>query len=240
MSFRHAFAAHKLITNEEGEVIFLSKENDSNGCIGTVDVSYPSVPLFLRYNPELVFAMCRPVLEFAHMPVWTEDFAPHDVGRYPYVSGQVYGAKRFSPTQGFIGAAVPPYYLYPAGAQLYEDRYQMPVEECGNMLIMLYAAAKASGDTTLLQEEKTLLGKWVHYLDQYGENPGNQLCTDDFAGHLAQNVNLSAKAIVGVMCYARILELLGEDAAAWTARAKEMAAHWLENHLSLHPHPLQK
>mgnify|MGYP000267216832 CR=1 FL=1 len=73
---------------------FLSKENDSNGCIGTVDVSYPSIPIFLKYCPELVNALCRPVLEFASMPVWTEDFAPHDVGRYPLATGQVYAARR--------------------------------------------------------------------------------------------------------------------------------------------------
>ncbi|MDY2651577.1 MULTISPECIES: glutaminase domain-containing protein [Eisenbergiella] len=45
MSYRHVIAAHKLIMDEKGEVIFLSKENDSNGCIGTVDISYPSAPL---------------------------------------------------------------------------------------------------------------------------------------------------------------------------------------------------
>lgn len=50
MSYRHAIAAHKLITDEDQNLIFLSKENDSNGCIGTVDVSYPSVPLFMLYN----------------------------------------------------------------------------------------------------------------------------------------------------------------------------------------------
>ena len=74
-------------------MVFLSKENDSNGCIGTVDVSYPSIPLYLLYNPEFVRAMCRPVLRFAQLPVWTYDFAPHDVGRYPHATGQVYGYK---------------------------------------------------------------------------------------------------------------------------------------------------
>lgn len=53
-AWRHTFAAHKLIATPKGEMAFLSKENDSNGCIGTVDVSYPSIPLFLHYYPELV------------------------------------------------------------------------------------------------------------------------------------------------------------------------------------------
>lgn len=84
MSFRQAFAAHKLVTDENGNVLFLSKENGSNGCIGTVDVSYPSVPLFLLFDTEYVKGMLRPVFRFADYGVWQYDFAPHDVGRYPY------------------------------------------------------------------------------------------------------------------------------------------------------------
>ncbi|MFQ7749372.1 MAG: glutaminase domain-containing protein [Eubacteriales bacterium] len=51
---------HKLIATPAGDGV-LSKENDSNGSIGTVDVSYPSIPIFLKYCPELVNALCRPV-----------------------------------------------------------------------------------------------------------------------------------------------------------------------------------
>lgn len=118
-AWRHTFAAHKLIATPKGEMAFLSKENDSNGCIGTVDVSYPSIPLFLYYCPELVNALCRPVLEFASMPVWDCDFAPHDVGRYPLATGQVYAARKP------IGrtASHPPYYLYPAGTDVWDPRY---------------------------------------------------------------------------------------------------------------------
>lgn len=89
-SYRQTIAAHKLIADEAGDPVFLSKENNSNGCIGTVDVSYPSVPLFLLYNPELVRAMCRPILRFARYPVWKYDYAPHDVGRYPLDSRKTY------------------------------------------------------------------------------------------------------------------------------------------------------
>ena len=218
-AWRQTFAAHKLIATPKGEMAFLSKENDSNGCIGTVDVSYPSIPLFLRYCPELVNALCRPVLEFACMPVWTDDFAPHDVGRYPLATGQVYAARRHVGP----GQTYPPYYLYPAGTDVYDPAYQMPVEECGNMLIMLEAARTFGADPTLAETYRPLLDKWVRYLMEYGEDPDEQLCTDDFAGHLAHNVNLAAKAMVGVACYAR---LTGNEAAAEQARG--MAARLLE------------
>ncbi|MGN0746550.1 MAG: glutaminase domain-containing protein, partial [Aristaeellaceae bacterium] len=174
----------------------------------------------------LVNALCRPVLAFAAMPVWDCDFAPHDVGRYPYATGQVYAARKHAAN----GAVHPPYYLYPAGTDVYDFRYQMPVEECGNMLIMLEAAMACGADAALAAGCLPILEKWVRYLDQYGEDPGDQLCTDDFAGHLSHNINLAAKAIVGVACYARIMRRFGreEEARRWEARAHEMAASWLE------------
>lgn len=218
-AWRHTFAAHKLIATPAGEMAFLSKENDSNGCIGTVDVSYPSIPIFLKYCPELVNALCRPVLEFASMPVWTEDFAPHDVGRYPLATGQVYAARRHVGQ----GECYPPYYLYPAGTDVWDVRYQMPVEECGNMLIMLEAGRAFGADPALAKQYRSLLDTWVQYLVKYGEDPDEQLCTDDFAGHLAHNVNLAAKAIIGVACYAR---LTGEE--SYAKQAKTMAEHLLE------------
>lgn len=214
-AWRQTFAAHKLIATPAGEMAFLSKENDSNGCIGTVDVSYPSIPLFLKYCPELVNAMCRPVLEFASMPVWTENFAPHDVGRYPLATGQVYA----SMTHVSPGQSYPPYYLYPAGTKVWDTRYQMPLEECGNMLIMLEAARTYGANPSLANQYRPLLDTWVQYLVEYGEDPAEQLCTDDFAGHLAHNVNLAAKAMVGVACYAR---LTADD--TYAEKAKAMAS----------------
>lgn len=219
-AWRQTLCAHKLIATPKGDMVLLSKENDSNGCLGTADVSYPSIPLFLKYNPELVNALCRPILEFASMPVWTDDFAPHDVGRYPYATGQVYAARR----KGVInGDTHPPYYLYPAGSDVYDLKYQMPVEECGNMLIMLAAAQQYGADKLLAHSYRPLLDQWVQYLIRYGEDPGEQLCTDDFGGHLAHNVNLAAKAIVGVACYGR---LTGEK--VWEEKAREMASRFAE------------
>lgn len=236
LSYRQTIAAHKLITDEEGNVLFLSKENDSNGCIGTVDVSYPSIPLFMLYNTEYVKGMMRPIFKFAACDVWKFDFAPHDVGRYPYAWGQAYAYKEnfgSEATELKIWEArrsgvFPPFYMYPASSDIYDNKYQMPVEECGNMLIMMAAVCKADGNADFAKPYWNVLKQWKNYLIEYGSDPGDQLCTDDFAGHLEHNVNLSVKAIVGIEAYASLAKMLGEDEEAEKHHmlAKQMAADW--------------
>ena len=230
MSYRHAIAAHKLITDEDKNLIFLSKENDSNGCIGTVDVSYPSVPLFMLYNTEYVKGMLRPIFRFADCDVWTYDFAPHDVGRYPYAWGQVYGRsdeenKRFRSENQFV---YPPYYMYPSGSNVYGLRDQMPVEECGNMLIMTSMVCRMEKNASFALPYMETLKTWREYLIRYGADPGEQLCTDDFAGHLSHNTNLSVKAIMGIEGYAQIAALAGEkdEAKKYHKIAADMASDW--------------
>ena len=227
-SYRQSVAAHKLVADRNGDVLFISKENDSNGCAATVDVSYPSAPLFLLYCPELVRGMLRPIFTFARMDIWTYEFAPHDAGCYPVLNGQVYGAHRWNKyyTRGDTAA---PYYLYPATVDAYKFERQMPVEECGNMLLLVYSACLADGNYDMAKENMDLLRKWSHYLIEYGEDPGEQLCTDDFAGHLKGNINLSAKAIMGVAAYSKILEAIGEteESTNLWKRAQDMADSWL-------------
>ena len=90
-SLRQSIGAHKLVLNKDNELIYISKECHSNGCTSTVDITYPAMPLYLLYNPELVAAMVRPIFKFAKMPIWKFPYAPHDSGTYPYCLGQVYG-----------------------------------------------------------------------------------------------------------------------------------------------------
>lgn len=213
-SYRQSVGGHKLVRDRKGELLWLSKECGSNGCIGTVDVSYPSMPLYLLYNPELVKGMMRPILEFAHMPVWNYDFAPHDVGTYPVCGGQIYAIWQMKNKyhakygEGGFWSKVKthfPFYTLPDNYQPYEFKMQMPVEECANMLIMFLAAYQADKDIAFFSDNKDLCAKWVKYLVKYGLKPGNQLCTDDFAGHLENNINLAIKATVGIAAYAQLL-----------------------------------
>ena len=230
LSYRQAVAAHKLIEDEDGNLIFLSKENDSNGCIGTADVSYPSVPLFLMYSTDYIKGMLRPVFRFASCDVWEYDFAPHDVGRYPYAWGQVYGLNPEKKGKQYLqanGAVFPPYSQYPP-CDVYDLKFQMPVEECGNMLIMTAACCEIDKNAEFAKPYQGLLKTWTEYLLTYGADPGEQLCTDDFAGHLAHNVNLSAKAVMGIEAFSRIAACLGEEEEAkrYHEEAVRMAQSW--------------
>lgn len=204
LAFRQAIAAHKLVEDAAGVPFFMPKENFSNGSISTVDVLYPSAPMFLFLNPKLVEAQLEPVARYAETSRWKFPFAPHDLGVYPLANGQLYG-----------------------GGEVTEDD-QMPVEESGNMILMFAALAHAEHDTKFAARYWPLITKWADYLLDKGFDPENQLCTDDFAGHLAHNTNLSIKAIEALAAYAQLADKLGHaDAGAkYAAAAKSMASRW--------------
>jgi hypothetical protein len=206
LAFRQTIAAHKLVADVDGRPMFFSKENDSNGCIDTVDVTYPSSPFFLYFNPKLLEAQLEPLMRYAALPRWRFPFAPHDLGTYPLANGQVYG-----------------------GAELTEDN-QMPVEESGNLLIMIAALGRAEGNWDFARQYMPQLKKWADYLKEKGLDPENQLSTDDFAGHLAHNTNLSIKAIEALGGFSEIAKGVGDEtlAKSYMTLARSLPAKWEE------------
>ena len=200
LAFRQCVAACGLAADANRQPLFFTKENTSNGDIATVDVFYPMDPQWLLMSPTLAKATLVPILSYASSWHWKFPNAPHDLGTYPIARGTDDGGEG------------------------------MPVEESGNMLILCDAVAQAEGNASFVSPWWPKLTQWAQYLQRYGLDPENQLCTDDFMGHLAHNANLSVKAILGLAAYGDLCRIRGDVATAAKYRdlAKADAEHWVK------------
>lgn len=186
LSYREAIGMMGMAEDANGRPLLFTDENTSGGDIATVDVIYPAAPMFLLLNPDLMKAMLVPVFQFCNKKYWPQPFAIHDLGSYPNAMGHIHGGGE-----------------------------NMPVEESANMILLTAAIEQAEGGRHGFADAHwALLTKWVHFLARHGFDPGNQLCTDDFAGPMAHNANLSVKAINAIGAYAYLCTLRGETARA--------------------------
>jgi hypothetical protein len=200
LAYRQCLAACGLAADVNKQPLFFTKENTSNGDIATVDVIFPMDPVWILLSPTLAKCSLAPVLSYAASWHWKFPNAPHDLGTYPLAFGRDDGGEG------------------------------MPVEESGNILILCDAISQAEGDASFVEPWWPQLTQWAKYLEQYGLDPEDQLCTDDFMGHLAHNANLSVKAIFGLAAYGDLCRRRGDAATAsrYAQLARADAAHWMK------------
>ncbi|EKG11503.1 Six-hairpin glycosidase-like protein [Macrophomina phaseolina MS6] len=187
LSVRQVFASIQLVGTQDKHWIFL-KEISSNGNMNTVDVIFPAHPLFLYTNPELLRLVLEPLYENQESGQYPNDYAMHDLGsRYPNATGHPDGLDE-----------------------------PMPLEECGNMLIMALAYYQRTQNLDWLNQHYDILRRWTTFLVDEALYPNNQLSTDDFAGTLANQTNLALKGIIGIEAMSKIAELTGNTTEAST------------------------
>ncbi|PQE08816.1 putative glutaminase protein [Rutstroemia sp. NJR-2017a WRK4] len=199
LSARQAFGAVQLCGTPDKLYYFL-KEISSDGNIQTVDVMFPAMPIFLYTNPVLVKYLLDPLFENQEAGLFPQTYAIHDLGAsYPRAVG------------------------HPTG-----DGEPMPLEECGNMIIMALAYAQRTSDTAYLSKHYPILKQWTGYLVSEALIPANQLSTDDFQGTLANQTNLALKGIIAIEAMSVVAKLTGNtaDAQNYTNIAHSYLTQW--------------
>ncbi|KIV89200.1 hypothetical protein PV10_08788 [Exophiala mesophila] len=117
LSARQVLGATSFSGTPDDPILFL-KEISSNGNFQTIDVIFPSFPFFLYTNPRWLGYLLEPLIEHMLSGQYPNKYAMHDLGsHFPNATGHADG----------------------------RDEY-MPVEECGNILIMGLALANSLRD----------------------------------------------------------------------------------------------
>ncbi|KAI0705087.1 hypothetical protein C8T65DRAFT_240266 [Cerioporus squamosus] len=101
------------------------------------------------------------------------------------------------------------------------------IEQSGNMLIMMYAHARVSGDGSLLKQHYDTAKRWADYLVNNTLTPSNQASADGLSN--PNMTNLAIKGIIGVKAMAEISRATHQDSDAqqYDSRANALAGSWL-------------
>ncbi|MEU3862114.1 DUF4965 domain-containing protein [Streptomyces sp. NPDC028722] len=202
LALRQAVASAELV-DRGGSPWAFQKEISSSGNMSTVDVVYPTFPVYLYLSPAYLRMLLEPLLDYPEHGAWPSAFAEHDLGRlYPNADGHDDG-----------------------------NEESMPVEESANMLIMAAAVVQrlpAADAAAFARTHYAILRQWAEYLAANALDPGYQNQTDDFTGFIAHSSNLALKGIVGIGAMGVIAGATGNtaDAARYSALARSCISRW--------------
>ncbi|KAF9239549.1 hypothetical protein LCP9604111_9091 [Penicillium roqueforti] len=177
LSTRQAYGGIDLVIPNDsldtGEVLAFIKELSSNGNTNTIDVIMPAFPIYYVMDPDYIRLLLEPIMKYLAAGRWHLPYTIHDLGtHYPHAIG--HDDQKAEP---------------------------MPIEECGNLLILAAAYVRATGDTDWSAHYMEVFQKYANYLLENSVNIANQLSSNDAAGPLANETNLAIKAAVGLKAF---------------------------------------
>ncbi|KAI9763028.1 MAG: hypothetical protein M4579_000091 [Chaenotheca gracillima] len=180
LTVRQAFGAIDITipqdTKDTGDAKIFMKEISSDGNVNTMDVIFPAHPIFYTFDAEYIRMLLEPVVQYLNSGAWPLNYTVHDIGAaYPNATGHNDG-----------------------------NAEVMPIEECGNLLILAYTYQKLSGNTDWATQYAGIFRQYADYLNQHGLYTAMQLSTDDGAGPAANQTNLAIKAAVALSAYGKM------------------------------------
>ncbi|KAL4980869.1 hypothetical protein BDW66DRAFT_699 [Aspergillus desertorum] len=176
---------------DTSEVLAFVKELSSNGNLNTVDVIMPAFPMYYVMDPDYIRHLLEPMMRYLAAGRWQLPYTIHDMGtHYPNAIG--HDDQKAEP---------------------------MPIEECGNLMVLVLAYVRATGDSAWADQYIDILKKYADYLVENSIDIELQLSSNDAAGPLANETNLAIKAAVGLKAFGELSGLneysrVGEERAS--------------------------
>jgi hypothetical protein len=184
LSTRQAYGGIDLtIPNDNldtSEVLAFIKELSSDGNVNTVDVIMPAFPIYWVMDPDYIRLLLEPMMKYLAAGRWHKPYVIHDMGsHYPNAVG-------------------------------HDDQQAepMPIEECGNLMVLILAYVRATGDEAWAAQYFDILKGYADYLVENGIDIAEQLSSNDAAGPLANETNLAIKAAVGLKAFGELTGLI--------------------------------
>ncbi|KAH9005340.1 hypothetical protein EDB86DRAFT_2796191 [Lactarius hatsudake] len=148
--------------------------------VNPVETLYSAFPAFMYIDPDLGGLLLEPLFRLQASPKYTNPYAAQDLGT-----------------------------SYP-DVTVSNSRHSHGVEDSGNMLIMTYAYARASGDSSLISRYYDLLTSWADYLSISTPLIRDQYSADGLS--INNQTNLAIKGIIAIKAMSQMSLFLDKTA----------------------------
>ncbi|KAI9430131.1 hypothetical protein H4582DRAFT_2104007 [Lactarius indigo] len=164
--------------------------------VNAVETLYSAFPAFMYIDPKLGGLLLEPLFQLQAPPIYTNPYAAPDLGTN-----------------------------YP-NVTISNSTHDQGVEHSGNMLIMTYAHARASGDGSFISRYYDLLTSWADYLC----NSTLLIRDQSSAEGLSTNnqTNLAIKGIVAIKAMSEMSSIVKQaaDVNKYSGTAASLYAQW--------------
>ncbi|KAI9442051.1 hypothetical protein BJY52DRAFT_1318827 [Lactarius psammicola] len=165
----------------------------STNRVNPVEVLYAAFPMFMYFDPGLGGPLLEPLLRYQNSKDYTQPFAALDAGS-----------------------------SYP-NTTFTSITHQQGVEQTANMLIMMYAYTRMSGNGTSIQTYYPLLRNWTDYLVDTTLYTSNQQSADLLS--VNNQTNLAIKGIIAIKAMSLMAAAISES-TTYSATANAYYNTW--------------
>ncbi|KAH9014079.1 hypothetical protein EDB85DRAFT_2097997 [Lactarius pseudohatsudake] len=164
--------------------------------VNAVETLYSAFPAFMCIDPPLGGLLLEPLFRLQASQKYTNPYAAADLGMN-----------------------------YP-DLTLTNSPHNQGVEHSGNMLIMTYAHARASGNSSLISRYYDLLTSWADYLSNVTLLVDDQTSADGLS--VDNQTNLAIKGIIAIEAMSKMSSIIKRDADVdkYSSTAASLYAQW--------------